>query len=206
MDSATFTNVRTELYNATVQSAFTLDATFLTPNENLIATTHLVADPKQLVYTKFSEMYSLDRENSTLVKLNYDSKCHSDTLATAMYTKDTSKKAYMVKTTGVHAGYRLEINQHGVRSHTVEINTPSYLKNVVPDLSVVACYHGPKALTPHGKVCYIPNLADQTLMWSPDGQKIMYLAEKASKIHDIHGKVPADIETAPIEFEDYLSG
>ena len=160
MDGATFTKVRSQLYDASVQSAFTLDATFLTPNENMIATTNLVMDPKQLKYTKFSEIYSLDRENGSLTRLNFDSKNDGDTLATSAYTKNTSKKAYMVKTSGIHEGYRLEINENGVRTHTEQISTPSYLNHMVHDLSSKPCLYGPKALTPHGKVCYVPNLAD----------------------------------------------
>jgi hypothetical protein len=112
----------------------------------------------------------------------------------------------MMTTTGVNAGYRLEINENGQRTHTVQISTPSYLKNMVLDLTVKHNLYGPKALTPHGKLCTIPNLTTTTLVWSPDGNKIMYLAERASKIHDIHGKVPPNIDESPIELVDYLSG
>lgn len=163
-------------------------------------------DPKQLKYTKFSEVYSLDREKNSLKRLNFESKNDGDTLTTSVFKKDTSKKAYMVKTSGVHEGFRLEINENGVRTHTVQISTPSYLNHLVPDLDKKPCLYGPKALTPHGKVCYVPNLTDSTLMWSPDGTKLMYLAERAKKIHNIHGKVPDSLDDMPLKLEDYLSG
>jgi hypothetical protein len=79
-----------------VQSSFHLDATFLTPGENLIATTNLVMDPKQLKYTKVDELYSLDRDNKTLTRVNFESKVDPDTVASTYYPQDTSKKAYMV--------------------------------------------------------------------------------------------------------------
>lgn len=46
MDNQLFTKVRSELYKASVQAPLTLDAIFLTPDQNLIAATTLVADPK----------------------------------------------------------------------------------------------------------------------------------------------------------------
>jgi hypothetical protein len=160
MDVTTFNYLRTELYNGTVQAPFTLDATFLSGDSGYIATTSMVADPKQLAYTRSSEMYHLDRSKNTLTRLPFETKNDPDTLAQAIYTKDTSRKAYMVKTTGIKAGYRLEINDQGVRTHTVEINTPDYLKYIVPDLTVKPCLVGPKAFTPHGNVCHVPNLVD----------------------------------------------
>jgi hypothetical protein len=77
---------------------------------------------------------------------------------------------------------------------------------MVPDISSKPCLYGPKALTPHGKVCLIPNLTDKPLMWSPNGTKVMYLAERATKIHDVHGKVPDSLDDQPIQLEDYLAG
>jgi hypothetical protein len=75
----------------------------------------------------------------------------------------------MVTTTGIKAGYRLEINEDGVRTHTVEINTPDFLKHMVPDLTVKPCLFGPATLSVHGSVAHEANLVDQPLMWSPNG-------------------------------------
>lgn len=206
MQNEVFTKVRSELYNASIQAPLTLDATFLTPEQTLISTTVLTADPKQLAYSKTSELYSLDRQAGVLLRLPFETKSDPEVLAQAYYPKDTSKKAYMVKTAGIKAGFRLEVTQNGVRTHTAEINTPDFLKHSVPDLTTKPNFFGPKTLVPHGAVCYVPNLADQTLMWSPNGSKIMYLAEKAPSIVDIHGKVPPSMEGVNLKLEDYLSG
>lgn len=112
----------------------------------------------------------------------------------------------MITTTGVKAGYRLEVTQDGVRTHTVEINTPDYLKHMVADLTIKPNLFGPTALSVHGAVVHEANLVDQPLMWSPDGSKIMYLAERVSKIVDIHGKVPPTMEGSNLKLQDYLSG
>jgi hypothetical protein len=34
----------------------------------------------------------------------------------------------------------------------------------------------------------------------------MYLAEKATKIHDINGNLPTSLDDVPFELEDYLAG
>ena len=71
-----------------------------------------------------------------MTRLPFETKHDQDVLAQAYYPKDTSKKAYMVKTSGIKAGFRLEVTNSGVRTHTAEINTPDFLKHSVPDLTV----------------------------------------------------------------------
>lgn len=112
-----------------------------------------------------------------MLRIQFETKNDPDVLAQSYYPKNCQKKAYMVKTTGIKAGFRLEITESGVRTHTADINTPDFLKHSVPDLTVQPNFFGPKTLLPHGNVCYIPNLTDSVLMWSPNGSKIMYVAE-----------------------------
>lgn len=199
MDKETFTKVRQQLQNAYLETPMISSGNFQKPNENMISVTRAIKNVKLSASTKTQSIYSLDRAANKLTRLGFQSTVDSKILAEAPYKKKTSKKAQMRK---LDEGYALEIWENGFVTHHVEVT-----KNSKKNYSVA--YESEKndiLKTPeiHGTFCNCAYLTASPLVWSPDGTKVLYMAEKAKKDVDIFTNLEKVDKGSPFESQELL--